>query len=159
MGKEGQGHRICPGPLDPDLIQVIANQFANERAAVHVRNALEQEGGRCRQTRPHCLGIQRLVLVAHGRRGHPHRTIVQFIDQGIGAHPQPWVAQPPGGSPDLPTTGNRRQAVKILGMGIVAPLRAEPHEDHLAALGKVAEPRRVGHANVLVHFGQVKASP
>ncbi len=150
IGKKGQGRRTRPGPLDPDLLQVIAHQFTNAHVAIHVRDDFEQEVGRCRQTRPHRLGIQRLVLVAHCRRGHSHRPIVQFSDQGIGAHPQPRTAQIFGETPDLPATGNRRLAVEIHGMGIVAPLRAEPHGDHLAALGVVAKPRRVGHADELI---------
>lgn len=85
VGKEGQGCRTCPGPPDPDLFQVVAHQFAYEHAALHGRDDLEQVVGRCRQTRTHRLGIQRLVLLDHSRHGHP----------------QPWVAQPLGGNPQI----------------------------------------------------------
>ena len=35
-------------------------------------------------------------------------------------------------------------------MNSVAPHHAEPHGDHLAAFGVVAEPRRAGHADELI---------
>src|SRR5262245_11365328 len=71
MRAERQRARAGPRPLDRDVLEIVLDQLANARAAVDMRDDLQEEVRRGERR----LGgrqIDLFVLVAHGRGRHPH---------------------------------------------------------------------------------------
>jgi hypothetical protein len=156
LGDRGQSVRVQverrragPGALHGHVLEIIAHQLADPRAAVDMRDDLEQE---VRRRQPLGLGreVQGAVLVAHGAGGDADRAVVQRADQRIGLDRQRRLRQLLREAPQLASAGDRRVVVQEHLVGVAAGLAPPAHRDHLAALGVVAEAGRIRHADELV---------
>src|SRR3979411_2464379 len=71
-----------PGTLYRNVLATVADELADPRGAIDVRNDLQQEIG-SRQISEHPICRQRAMLVTHGRDCDPHRTVVQDAQQRV----------------------------------------------------------------------------
>src|SRR5262245_13728763 len=152
-----QRRRAGPGALERDVLEIVLNKLADPRAAVDVRDDLEQEVGR-RQRGTDGVEIGGLVLVSHRGGRHPDRPVVERSDQLVDLDMQGRAGELLGEAPQLAAAGDRRLVVEEHAMGVSALAATELDRDHLPGLGVVAEARGVRHADEfvldqrLVHF-------
>src|SRR5262245_24741686 len=149
MRGERQGARPDPRALDRDVLEAILDQLADARAAVDMRDDLQQEIRRGERR----LGRRKIglfVLVSHRRGRDPHRTIIQGADQHVDLRAQAGIGQLLRKAPQLAPARDRRLVVQEHAVGVAAPLAPERHGDHLAGFRVVAEAGRVRHADELI---------
>src|SRR5215813_7662621 len=106
MWVEGESGRAGPGALYLDVLEIVFHQLADARIAVDVGNDLQQEVRR-RERRLDRLQIGTAVLVAHGRRRHPHRPVVEGAHERVDLGAQAGAGELLGETPELAATGDR----------------------------------------------------
>src|SRR5258708_32165198 len=110
MGRELERTRSDPGAFHLDVGQEVLNQLADARAAVDMRNDLEQvvRGFQGSANRSHiCLPI----LVAHGPGRDADSPIVEGPDEGVGLDAKRWFGQLLGKAPELAAARDRSLVV------------------------------------------------
>src|SRR5713226_862031 len=123
---ELEGRRSGPRALQQDVLEMIANQLANARRAVDVRDDLEEEARLVE--RPHDRGVVELaVLEAHRAGRDPDASIVQRSDQSVPIDFQIRTCKLLGKAPELTSSGNRRMVVQEHEVDIAAHLAASSH--------------------------------
>lgn len=149
MRAELQGRRAGPGALHGHVFEMAAHQLADARAAVDMRDDLDQDVRRGQVPR---FGrqVERTVLVLHGAGGDADGAVVQRADQRVGLDRQPRLRQLLGKSPQLAARRNRRIVVQEHLVGIAAGLSAVAYRNDLPDFRIVAETGRVRHADELV---------
>src|ERR1700704_2476501 len=149
MRAERQRARTGPRALDRDVLEMVLDQFANARAAVDMRDDLQEEIRRGeRRLGGRQIGL--FVLVAHRPGRDPHRPVIQGADQHVDLRAQAGTGQLLRKAPQLAPARDRRLVVQEHAVGVAAPLAPERDGDHLAGFGVVAEASRVRHADELV---------
>ncbi len=152
--EELQRGRACPRALQRHVLAVVADQLADARRAIDVRDDLDHEGG-LGQALQDRRWIDLAMLVAHGRGDAEHRAVVQGAEQRLALVAHLGRGELLGETPDLAAAGDRRIVVEVHGVDVaaflhLAVLAREADRDHLAGLGVVAEAGRIGHADELV---------
>jgi len=161
MGRERDRARAGPRPLERHVLEVIFDELADARAAVDVRNDLEQKIRR-RERGADRGGVGHLVLVTHGRGDDAHRSIVQRSDHLVDLDMQRRVGQFFRKAPKLTPACDRRLVVEEHAMAVAALAAAKAHRNDLSGFGVVAEPGGVRHADEfvldegLVHFERLR---
>ena len=79
-GLEVERRRPGPGAFHDDVFEPVVDQLEDARAAVDMRNDLEQVI-RFLQAGADLAQVERLVLEAHGPRGDAHRSVVERPDR------------------------------------------------------------------------------
>src|SRR5215471_2684318 len=149
-----QRRRPAPRALERYILQVIADQFADARAAIDVRDDLDHETRFC-EALQQGLRIELVMLVSHGRRHAEHRAEMQGAHQGFALVRDLRRGKLLGKAPDLASAGDRRIVVEIHGVHVAALLdgpagSTKPHRNDLTGFRVVAEAGGVRHADELV---------
>src|SRR5262249_26693447 len=108
--RERKGRRARPRAFERDVVEIIFDELADARAAVDVRNDLEQKV-RGRERSAHRVEIGGLVLVPHGGGGDPDRPIVERADHLIDLDVQRWIGELLRKAPKLAAARDRPLAV------------------------------------------------
>ena len=133
VGQRGQDvlEQLQPGrgrsrpALTDDVGDLGADQLGDARAAVVAgRSILSMNVGTV-IWRLGLVQIQLVVLVAHGRGGHPQRAVVEGADQGAVVDVQPGRADGLRVRADLPAGGGRREVVQVHRVQVLAALAVE----------------------------------
>src|SRR5215831_20323736 len=112
MRKQAKRGRAGPGLLQGNILQMIAHEFANPRAAIDMRNDLQNE---VRDLHPFldAVVLDIPVLVAHGAAGAEYRAIMQRADQHVALDLDLRLGELLRKAPELAAAGNRRIVVEI----------------------------------------------
>src|SRR5215469_16146779 len=149
MRAERNRARPGPRPLERHVLEVIFDELADARAAVDVRNDLEQKIRR-RERGADRGGVGPLVLISHGRGDDADRPIVERAHQLIDLDVQRRIGQFFRKAPKLAPAGDRRLVVEEHAMAVAALAAAKAHRNDLSGFGVVAEPDGIRHADELV---------
>ena len=148
-GLQVERGRPGPGAFQHHVLQAIVDELADARASVDVRNDL-QEVVRLRESLRDRLQVDRLVLVAHARRHHAQRPVVERADERVLVDGQARLGVLLREAPQLAAAVDGRTIVQEHGVAVAAFLALELHGYDLSGLGVVAEPGRIRHADELV---------
>src|SRR6516164_3227297 len=149
MRRERKRRRSRPRALERDVLEIILDELADSRAAVDVRNDLEQKV-RGREQRAHRVEIGGFVLVSHGGGGDADRAVVERADHLIDLDVQRRIGQLFRKAPKLAAARDRRLVVEEHAVAVAALAAAEAHRNDLSGFGIVAEAGGIRHADELV---------
>src|ERR1700704_1156334 len=111
MWIERQRRRPGPRAFEHDLFEVIFDDFANSRAAVHVRDDLKQEirGG---ERGADGVEVGGLMLVSHGGGRDPDWAVIERADQLIDLDMERRIGELLRKAPELAAARDRRLVVQ-----------------------------------------------
>src|SRR5215471_11215228 len=149
MRGQRQGCGAGPGALERNVLQIIFHELAHARAAVDVRDDLQQE---IRQRERGFDGLQvgLAVLIAHRAGRDPKRSVIERADERIDLGLQFRVGELLRKSPELAPAGDRPLVVEEHAMGVATFAAAEGNRYDLTSFRVVAEAGRIRHADELV---------
>src|SRR5215813_7696461 len=149
MRRERKRRWSRPRALERDVLEIIFDELADSRAAVDVRNDLEQKV-RGRERSAQRVEIGSLVLVSHGGGGDADRAVVERADHLIDLDVQRRIGELFRKAPKLAAARDRRLVVKEHAVAVAALAAAEAHRNDLSGFGIVAEAGGIRHPDELV---------
>src|ERR1700730_17861383 len=156
LGDRGEGvrrerkrRRARPRALERDVLEIILDELADSRAAVDVRDDLEQKvGGRERSA--HRVEVGGFVLVSHAGGGDADRAVVEGADHLIDLDVQRRLGELLGKAPELAAARDRRLVIEEHAVAVAALAAAKAHRNDLSGFGIVAEAGGIRHTDELV---------
>src|SRR6516164_11775601 len=127
-----------PGALERNILEIIFHELAHARAAVDVRDDLQQEI-RHRERGFDRIQVGLTVLVAHRARRNAKRSVIQRADERIDLSLQFRVGELLRKTPEFAPARNRRLVVEKHAKGVVTLAAAEGNRDDLTGFRVVAE--------------------
>src|SRR5262249_13607714 len=124
MGHQRQSRGTGPGALQCNVLEMILHELAHPRAAVDVRDDLQQE---IREVERGFDGLQvgLAVLIAHRAGRDPKRSVVQRANERVDLGLQFWVGELLGKSPEFTPACDRSLVVEKHAMGVATFAAAE----------------------------------
>src|SRR6516164_5505124 len=136
---ELQRCRSCPRALEHDVLEIVANEFADARRPVDVRDDLQEEARLVESLRD-SVHVKLAVLEAHRAGRDSDAPIIQRAHQRVSIDFQLRTGKLLGETPEFTSTRNRRMVVEEHRVDVATHFATKSHRDYLTRLGVVAKP-------------------